>query len=152
MVDYESDTAVSSIYDHRPATPPVRDNTRIAPNQFVKRDEVPLPIAQHAVVDFASGVLHNTLDEDQEKDLQMVDDCRLQAHIVATANAHSGYLFTPLTVDERFSQNAGHSLATWIAGPKAVTATAIAEREAIKARYLRVERMIAQEYVDRLIL
>uniref|UniRef100_A0AAV1U6Z8 Uncharacterized protein n=1 Tax=Peronospora matthiolae TaxID=2874970 RepID=A0AAV1U6Z8_9STRA len=37
-MEYESDTAASSIYDHPPATPPARNNTRIAPIPFVKLD------------------------------------------------------------------------------------------------------------------
>uniref|UniRef100_A0AAV1TMR4 Uncharacterized protein n=1 Tax=Peronospora matthiolae TaxID=2874970 RepID=A0AAV1TMR4_9STRA len=32
MVDYESDTAASSIYDNPSVTPPPRDTTRVAPS------------------------------------------------------------------------------------------------------------------------
>uniref|UniRef100_A0AAV1VC64 Uncharacterized protein n=1 Tax=Peronospora matthiolae TaxID=2874970 RepID=A0AAV1VC64_9STRA len=138
MEDYVSDTAASSICDHPPDTPPARETTRIAPNPFVKRNEVPSPIAQKTAVDPASGMLHNTLDEDEAQHLQSVDDRRRQPQIVATADAHSGYLFTPLTVGERIRQTAGQSLATWITGFKAFTATALVERDVLRARYLGV--------------
>uniref|UniRef100_A0AAV1TG11 Uncharacterized protein n=1 Tax=Peronospora matthiolae TaxID=2874970 RepID=A0AAV1TG11_9STRA len=138
MVDYERDTVASSIYDHPPATPPARDTARTAPNPFMERDEVPTPSAQRAFVDPASGVLHNTLGQNRAQYLQSVDDLRRQAQIVATANAHSSYRFTRSTVDDRILQTAGQSFATWITGPKAVTASAIAEREALRARKFRV--------------
>uniref|UniRef100_A0AAV1URR0 Uncharacterized protein n=1 Tax=Peronospora matthiolae TaxID=2874970 RepID=A0AAV1URR0_9STRA len=69
MVDYESYIAASSIFDHPPPTPGARDNTRIASNPFVERDEVHSPIVQRTVFDPASGMLHNTFDEGQAQRL-----------------------------------------------------------------------------------
>uniref|UniRef100_A0AAV1UC57 Uncharacterized protein n=1 Tax=Peronospora matthiolae TaxID=2874970 RepID=A0AAV1UC57_9STRA len=150
-VKYESDTAASIIYKHPPSTPLACDNTLISPNPIVKRDEVPLPIAQRAIVDPTSGVVHNTFDEDQAQHFQSVDDRMRQAQIVASANAHSGYRFTPPTEDESIRQTAGQSFATWITGPRAVTATAaIVKRDAFRAIYLDVERMTSQGHVGRL--
>uniref|UniRef100_A0AAV1UH44 Uncharacterized protein n=1 Tax=Peronospora matthiolae TaxID=2874970 RepID=A0AAV1UH44_9STRA len=64
-VGYESDIAASSFYGPPPDTPTARDTTRVAPNPFLEREEVPSPLAQRAVVEPTLGVLHNILDEDQ---------------------------------------------------------------------------------------
>uniref|UniRef100_A0AAV1T129 Uncharacterized protein n=1 Tax=Peronospora matthiolae TaxID=2874970 RepID=A0AAV1T129_9STRA len=61
VVDYESETATSSIYYHPPDTPTARDTTHVAPDAFVDREEVPLPLALRAAFDPTLSVLHNTL-------------------------------------------------------------------------------------------
>uniref|UniRef100_A0AAV1UMG6 Uncharacterized protein n=1 Tax=Peronospora matthiolae TaxID=2874970 RepID=A0AAV1UMG6_9STRA len=91
MVDYEIDTVASSVYDPPPAMPLVRDIMHVAPYPFVEREEVPSPLAQLAVFDTASGVLHNTLNEDQAQYLQSVDDRRRQAHRMLTVVTASHY-------------------------------------------------------------
>uniref|UniRef100_A0AAV1TAM4 Uncharacterized protein n=1 Tax=Peronospora matthiolae TaxID=2874970 RepID=A0AAV1TAM4_9STRA len=169
MVDHDINTVASSVYDPLPATPSARDNKRVAPNFSVKqrsathptqahhlqavqgvKEEVPSPLAQLVVDEPASGVLHNTLDEDQAQYLQLVDDRRRQAQCVATAYAHSSYRFTQPSLYERICQTSGQSLATWVTGHKANTTTELAESEALRETYWRVERMTVLDNLDRM--
>uniref|UniRef100_A0AAV1TE43 Uncharacterized protein n=1 Tax=Peronospora matthiolae TaxID=2874970 RepID=A0AAV1TE43_9STRA len=130
LMDYESDTVASSVYGN-PPTPPAHDTMRIAPNSFVERDEVPLPLVQRAAVDPALGVLHNALDEEQAQYLQSVDKRKRQAQCVATAYAHGGYCTTQPSVVNAFVR-----LPAWVTGPKAATAASLAERKDLRARNL----------------
>ena len=71
------------------------------------------------------------------------------------AQAHSGYKFRPLSLDERIRQTAGQSLVIWVTGPEATgpeaTAAAdIAERSALRATSLIPLVFTISDYLDRL--
>ena len=145
-VDYESDTPLPN-YDG-PA-PPARAS-RVEPNPFPESGAVTALTALRATPSLESGDITNPLDEHQELAVTAHDDARLRSQTYATQRARQDYVFTPLSVEERLREVSRQTLASWVTGPEAKTASEIAARQALRERYLTTQVVPLDEYRQRL--
>ena len=76
------------------------------------------------------------LDEQQQRYIEQNERARRLSQTLAIAEAHSDYRSEPVSVDELLRKFAGHPLTTWPTGREATTPEDIAERDALRERYL----------------
>ena len=137
-VDYGSDTSVqgdtgtmSDTSSPMPeALPPI---TQASPSGHY---DVNTPQAQHPMLGSDENIITNLLDERQELVVQQQDRAQRYAHIRATLQHQSDYVFTPPSVEERIRQTNGQTLATWVIGRAATSPEEVATCQTLRERYL----------------
>ena len=148
MVDYESDTVseVEDLPDSSPSERPVAPY----PCPFPERSVHNTQTALRAAPPQERGIFQNSLDEQQQRVLYHEHDVRQRAAAKALAEHRKGYVFREQTFEERLREIPGMSFATWTIRPSASTAEEVAERDALRARYLTPHVTTVREYQDRL--
>ena len=149
-VDYGSDTSVQGDKRTMSESPVPEDKPLSAPNPFFECSDANAPSAQHVASVADATNITNPLDEYQERLLQQEESARRRAHIAHKLRSHRDYEFTPLSVEERLRQAGGQSLVHWTIGPEASSPEEIANRQALRERYLAPCVTTQSQYLVRL--
>ena len=129
-----------------PSTSALCNPSRIAPNPFPERSAAQVLTALRASTPLDEPIMTNELDEQQQRYIEENERDRRLSQTLAIAEAHSDYRFKPLSVDELLRKFAGQPLTTWPTGREATTSNDIAERDALRQRYLTPETTTISEY------
>ena len=142
---------VTLCYVEDPPDSPLSER-RVAPCPcpFPERSVHNTQTAHRAAPPLERGIIQNPLDEQQQRVLDHEHDVRQRAAAKALAEHRKGYVFREQTFEERLREIPGMSFATWTIGPSASTAEEVAERDALRARYLTPHVTTVREYQDRL--
>ena len=150
-VDYESDTDFVGPDGSPLTTITGEDDTRHAPNPFPERGAADALTALRDPPNEASpAMVTNPLDEHQQQLIDQEEGIKRRARNIARLQAHRQYRFVPPTVEERLKEASGHSLATWLIGPEAISPEDVATRTALRQRYLETHLTTQSQYLARL--
>ena len=146
IVDYDSDTVMEEGGTPEPTMSASCKPSRIAPNPFPERSTAQALTALRASTTLDELIITNKLDENQKRYIEENERARRLSQTLAIAEAYLDYRFRPLSVYELLRKFAGQPLTTWPTGREATTSDDIAERDALRDRYLTPEATKISEY------